>query len=250
MREQCGRHWKGPSRRRPGVDDHRARSAAAAQSGGRRGAGAAGTVRGRRPATVAVLDGRAHVGLDKASWSGWPRTSCGSWATVTWRPRWRPVRAGRRRCPPPRSWPRGPGSGSSRRAAWAVSTATGPRPRTSRPICGCWPGHRSRWFARASSRSSTYRRPFSAWRRWRRSSATARSTSPASTCPSGEPVDWTVRTPEEVAAVMGAQDGSAARTALIVANPVPEAEQLDPGCTTGARLGPRRLPARASRVRR
>ncbi|WP_236241060.1 pseudouridine-5'-phosphate glycosidase [Streptomyces sp. CC228A] len=46
---------------------------------------------------------------------------------------------------------------------------------------------------------------------------------------SGEPVDWTVRSPEEVAAVMRAQDalgGPAA--ALIVANPVPEAEQLDP----------------------
>ncbi|MER5274521.1 pseudouridine-5'-phosphate glycosidase [Streptomyces sp. NPDC002809] len=46
---------------------------------------------------------------------------------------------------------------------------------------------------------------------------------------SGEPVDWTVRSPEEVAEVMGAQDalgGPAA--ALIVANPVPRAEQLDP----------------------
>ncbi|OII62416.1 pseudouridine-5-phosphate glycosidase [Streptomyces sp. CC53] len=46
---------------------------------------------------------------------------------------------------------------------------------------------------------------------------------------SGEPVDWTVRSPEEVAAVMRAQDalgGPAA--ALIVAHPVPEAEQLDP----------------------
>ncbi|MEE4491688.1 pseudouridine-5'-phosphate glycosidase [Streptomyces sp. BE230] len=46
---------------------------------------------------------------------------------------------------------------------------------------------------------------------------------------SGEPVDWTVRSPEEVAEVMGAQDalgGPAA--ALIVANPVPPEEQLDP----------------------
>ncbi|WP_030753068.1 pseudouridine-5'-phosphate glycosidase [Streptomyces sp. NRRL F-5135] len=46
---------------------------------------------------------------------------------------------------------------------------------------------------------------------------------------SGEPVDWTVRTPEEVAAVIGARDalgGPAA--ALLVANPVPESEQLDP----------------------
>ncbi|WP_306322544.1 MULTISPECIES: pseudouridine-5'-phosphate glycosidase [unclassified Streptomyces] len=46
---------------------------------------------------------------------------------------------------------------------------------------------------------------------------------------SGEPVDWTLHTPGEVAAVMRAQDGPAGGdTALIVANPVPEAEQLDP----------------------
>ncbi|MEW1904003.1 pseudouridine-5'-phosphate glycosidase [Streptomyces sp. NPDC086147] len=46
---------------------------------------------------------------------------------------------------------------------------------------------------------------------------------------SGEPVDWTLRTPEEVAAVIRAQDRLAGlRTALVVANPVPEAEQLDP----------------------
>ncbi|MCS0637367.1 pseudouridine-5'-phosphate glycosidase [Streptomyces sp. LP05-1] len=46
---------------------------------------------------------------------------------------------------------------------------------------------------------------------------------------SGEPVDWTVRTPEEVAAVIRAQDALAGPdTALIVARPVPEAEQLDP----------------------
>ncbi|MFE2009545.1 pseudouridine-5'-phosphate glycosidase [Streptomyces sp. NPDC059491] len=46
---------------------------------------------------------------------------------------------------------------------------------------------------------------------------------------SGEPVDWTLHTPEEVARVMRAQDalgGPAA--ALVVANPVPQADQLDP----------------------
>ncbi|MYU35103.1 pseudouridine-5'-phosphate glycosidase [Streptomyces sp. SID8358] len=46
---------------------------------------------------------------------------------------------------------------------------------------------------------------------------------------SGEPVDWTVRTPQEVAAVMRARDalgGPAA--ALVVANPVSQADQLDP----------------------
>lgn len=46
---------------------------------------------------------------------------------------------------------------------------------------------------------------------------------------SGERVDWTVRTPEEVAAVMAAQDSLGGQeAAVIVANPVPEEEQLDP----------------------
>ncbi|MEV6763136.1 pseudouridine-5'-phosphate glycosidase [Streptomyces sp. NPDC051105] len=46
---------------------------------------------------------------------------------------------------------------------------------------------------------------------------------------SGYPVDWTLETPEQVAEVMRAQDTlDAADTSLIVANPVPEAEQLDP----------------------
>ncbi|MEU8467634.1 pseudouridine-5'-phosphate glycosidase [Streptomyces sp. NPDC029006] len=47
---------------------------------------------------------------------------------------------------------------------------------------------------------------------------------------SGHPVDWTLDSPEQVAAVMRAQDALAApEFALIVANPVPEADQLDPG---------------------
>lgn len=46
---------------------------------------------------------------------------------------------------------------------------------------------------------------------------------------SGEPVDWTVQTPEQVAAVMRAQEVVAGpRSSLIVANPVPVDEQLDP----------------------
>ncbi|TXJ72771.1 pseudouridine-5'-phosphate glycosidase [Streptomyces lavendulae] len=46
---------------------------------------------------------------------------------------------------------------------------------------------------------------------------------------SGYPVDWTLNDAEEVAEVMRAQDAlGAAESALIVANPVPEAEQLDP----------------------
>ncbi len=46
---------------------------------------------------------------------------------------------------------------------------------------------------------------------------------------SGEPVDWTVHRPEEVAAVMAAQDAlGAAESALLVANPVAVDQQLDP----------------------
>ncbi|MCX5370689.1 pseudouridine-5'-phosphate glycosidase [Streptomyces sp. NBC_00103] len=46
---------------------------------------------------------------------------------------------------------------------------------------------------------------------------------------SGHPVDWTVRTPGQVADVMRAQDAlGVPESALIVANPVPEEEQLDP----------------------
>ncbi|MFF7370894.1 pseudouridine-5'-phosphate glycosidase [Streptomyces tricolor] len=46
---------------------------------------------------------------------------------------------------------------------------------------------------------------------------------------SGHPVDWTLDTPEQVAAVMRAQDAlDAPGSALIVAHPVPEADQLDP----------------------
>ncbi|MBZ6142130.1 pseudouridine-5'-phosphate glycosidase [Streptomyces olivaceus] len=45
----------------------------------------------------------------------------------------------------------------------------------------------------------------------------------------GHPVDWTLDGPEQVAAVMRAQDAlDGPRSALVVANPVPEEEQLDP----------------------
>lgn len=46
---------------------------------------------------------------------------------------------------------------------------------------------------------------------------------------SGLPVDWTVAEPSEVVAVMRAQDAlGGPESALVVANPVPESEQLDP----------------------
>ncbi|WP_424214337.1 pseudouridine-5'-phosphate glycosidase [Streptomyces sp. BI20] len=45
----------------------------------------------------------------------------------------------------------------------------------------------------------------------------------------GEPVDWTVSTPAEVAAVMAAQDAlGGPGSAIVVARPVAESEQLDP----------------------
>ncbi|MEU2581563.1 pseudouridine-5'-phosphate glycosidase [Streptomyces avermitilis] len=47
---------------------------------------------------------------------------------------------------------------------------------------------------------------------------------------SGYPVDWTLRSPQQVADVMRAQDAlDGPESALIVAHPVPEDEQLDPG---------------------
>ncbi|MGW4225111.1 pseudouridine-5'-phosphate glycosidase [Streptomyces bauhiniae] len=46
---------------------------------------------------------------------------------------------------------------------------------------------------------------------------------------SGHPVDWTLRDPEQVAEVMRAQDAlGGPESALIVANPVPPEQQLDP----------------------
>ncbi|MER6785241.1 pseudouridine-5'-phosphate glycosidase [Streptomyces sp. NPDC000658] len=46
---------------------------------------------------------------------------------------------------------------------------------------------------------------------------------------SGHPVDWTLETPQQAAEVMRAQDAlGGPESALIVANPVPEEEQLDP----------------------
>ncbi|MEU6095594.1 pseudouridine-5'-phosphate glycosidase [Streptomyces sp. NPDC047079] len=46
---------------------------------------------------------------------------------------------------------------------------------------------------------------------------------------SGHPVDWTLESPEQVAAVMHAQDAlGVPESALIVAHPVPQEKQLDP----------------------
>jgi pseudouridine-5'-phosphate glycosidase len=45
---------------------------------------------------------------------------------------------------------------------------------------------------------------------------------------SGLPVHWRSDEPARIAAIMREQDALATRTALLIANPVPEAEQLDP----------------------
>jgi pseudouridine-5'-phosphate glycosidase len=46
---------------------------------------------------------------------------------------------------------------------------------------------------------------------------------------SGESVDWTVQSPQQVAAIMRGQDAlGGPESALVIANPVPEDEQLDP----------------------
>jgi pseudouridine-5'-phosphate glycosidase len=45
---------------------------------------------------------------------------------------------------------------------------------------------------------------------------------------SGFPIEWRVDSPGEVAAIMRAGDGLGSRSALIVANPVPFEQQLDP----------------------
>jgi pseudouridylate synthase len=45
---------------------------------------------------------------------------------------------------------------------------------------------------------------------------------------SGRPIDWTVSTPAEVARIMHHQDELGIGSAVLVANPVPEEEQLDP----------------------
>jgi len=45
---------------------------------------------------------------------------------------------------------------------------------------------------------------------------------------SGEPVDWRVERPSEVAAILAAADALGIRAAIAVANPLPVEEQLDP----------------------
>lgn len=45
---------------------------------------------------------------------------------------------------------------------------------------------------------------------------------------SGHELDWSAATPEEVAEVLRVQDGQGRGAGLVVANPVPAAEQLDP----------------------
>jgi pseudouridylate synthase len=51
---------------------------------------------------------------------------------------------------------------------------------------------------------------------------------------SGYDLDWRVDSPEEIAAIMAAKDAFGEPSALLVANPLPAALQLDPGVLDGA----------------
>jgi pseudouridylate synthase len=51
---------------------------------------------------------------------------------------------------------------------------------------------------------------------------------------SGYDLDWRVDSPEEIAAIMAAKDAFGEPSALLVANPLPTALQLDPGVLDGA----------------
>lgn len=104
---------------------------------------------GAVPATIAVLDGRAHVGLEKDQLERVatdpavrklghrdlaPALALGaSGATTVSATAFLAARAGCASSPPA-------GSGAY--------TGSGPRTRTNPPICGCWPGPGSRWSAR------------------------------------------------------------------------------------------------------
>ena len=68
---------------------------------------------------------------------------------------------------------------------------------------------------------------------------------------SGFPLPWRVDSPEEVAAVIRARARCGADAAIVVANPLPEAEQLDPALhdrVLAAGWRPRRPRAYAART--
>lgn len=103
---------------------------------------------GAVPATVAVLDGRPHVGLDKDQLE---RIAGGGLRKLGHRDLPMALAAARAGPPPsprPRIWLTGRTSASSPPAGSAASTAAGPRPRTSRRTWHSSPGRRSRWCAR------------------------------------------------------------------------------------------------------
>ncbi len=187
---------------------------------------------GACPATIAVLDGVARIGLEhEAAGRGWPKTGpSASWASATspWPRRW--GRAGPRPSRPPPGWRPPQASGSS-------------------PPGGLGGVHRGYTesfdeSADLSVLSSTRITVVSAGvksildvpatlERLETLSVTVVGFS-TSTFPgfylhsSGRPLDWTVNTPAEVADIMRQQDALGLRSALLVANPVPEGEQLDP----------------------
>ena len=216
----------------PGVHDHLPRAAAAAQPPGRAGAGGDRPAGGAVPATIAVLDGVARVGLDKGSWSGSrARPACASWASATCRSPRRRGRAGRRRCRRRRCSPRARASGSSPRAASAGCTGswTEHPGRVGRPrAAGAYPDHRGvrgREVDPGRAGDPAAAGDAGGGRRRVRDGPLPRLL-PVRLRASR----WTGgRTPAEVPRRHAGQDAlGGPESALIVANPVPEDEQLDP----------------------
>ncbi len=105
---------------------------------------------GAVPATIAVLDGRPHVGLDKqqlervANEDGIRKLGHRDLplAVAT-------GADGRPPCRRPLCWRSWRGCGCSRPAASAVCTGSGRPRRTSPPTWACWPAPGSRWSAPA-----------------------------------------------------------------------------------------------------
>ncbi|MCZ1005353.1 pseudouridine-5'-phosphate glycosidase [Streptomyces mirabilis] len=186
---------------------------------------------GAVPATIAVLDGRPLVGLDKEQLERVANEDgSASWGTAICRSRWRRARAARRPCPRRaagrfagvRVFATG-GLGGVHRE-WTVtqdeSADLGLLARTRiTVVCA---GVKSILDVPATlQRLETLGVAVAGYGTGRFPGFYLSD--------SGHPVDWTLDSPGQVADVMRAQDAlDGPESALIVANPVPEEEQLDP----------------------
>lgn len=144
----------------------------------------------------------------KPSWSGSPRTpGCGSWGTGTSRP-WRRARAGRRPCPPRRSWP--PAAGLRVFATGGLGGVHREWTRTQDESADLRLLARTGITVVCAGVKSILDVP-ATLQRLETLGVTVLGYGTGLfpgfyLTSSGEPVDWTVRTPEEVADVMRAQD--------------------------------------------